>query len=324
VSKSKRKDRRTQAEIQNKPALRWAYVGAPKVEEQLQEVTFMPSKLETIDAAMVHFVNNAVNLSVTTNEGFQKVPVIWSSAERSFQIKHQGQRDLRDKTGALTLPLVTVARASVVKDPTRKGIPYANIYPINDAKGGTITVARRINQKKTAEFQNALANRTYAGGPDEPGRVKSKYYSVNKRQMSTRKTVFETITIPLPTWVTVNYEIALRSEYQQQANEMMQPFFTIPGNSRMPRRIHSDGHYYEIFIDGNFANNSNSQQMEMDRRQFETIINIEVLGYLIGEGENQEKPKLVRRENAVEVKFPREHIIVGDIPENIKDGFYRE
>jgi hypothetical protein len=32
-------------------------------------------------------------------------------------------------------------------------------------KGGTITVARRINQKKTAEFQNAHANRKY--GPDK-------------------------------------------------------------------------------------------------------------------------------------------------------------
>ena len=62
----------------------------------------------------------------------------------------------------------------------------------------------------------------------------------------------------------------------------------------------------------------------MEQRNYETTIGIEVLGYLIGEGENQEKPKIVRRENAVEVKIGREKSIFGEIPENIKDGFYRE
>jgi len=62
----------------------------------------------------------------------------------------------------------------------------------------------------------------------------------------------------------------------------------------------------------------------MSQRNYETTINIEVLGYLIGEGENQERPKIVTRENAVEVKIGRERAIMGDIPDTIKDGFYRE
>ena len=57
---------------------------------------------------------------------------------------------------------------------------------------------------------------------------------------------------------------------------------------------------------------------------YETDINIEVMGYLIGEGENQEKPKIVKRENAVEFKIGRERTIMGDIPQNLKDGFYKE
>ena len=69
--------------------------------------------------------------------------------------------------------------------------------------------------------------------------------------MSTQRAVYETITIPLPTWVKVEYEISLTTEYQQQLNELLRPFFTVPGNSRMPKRISSDGHFYEVFIDGN-------------------------------------------------------------------------
>ena len=62
----------------------------------------------------------------------------------------------------------------------------------------------------------------------------------------------------------------------------------------------------------------------MDQRNYDTSIKIEVLGYLVGDGENQEKPKIVRRQNAVEFKIGRERAILGDIPRTIKDGFYRE
>ena len=55
------------------------------------------------------------------------------------------------------------------------------------------------------------------------------------------------------------------------------------------------------------------------------MASIEVLGYIIGEGANQERPKIVIRENAVEIKIPRERVILGDIPQHIDDrGFYKE
>jgi hypothetical protein len=220
----------------------------------------------------------------------------------------------------LILPLITVNRTTTTKEMNYRGTVYANLYPVNDAKGGTITIARTINQKKTAEFQNALANRKYG----EDRNVSSKMLNTNKRNMSTAKTVYETITMPIPTWVKVMYQISIRTEYQQQMNELIRPFLTVPGNSRMPKRIEAEGHFYEIFIDGGFANNSNQANIGMEQRNYETDISIEVLGYLIGEGENQERPKIVKRENAVEIKLGRERTIVGDIPENIKDGFYRE
>ena len=47
--------------------------------------------------------------------------------------------------------------------------------------------------------------------------------------------------MPIPTWVIVKYEVHLRSEYQQQMNELIRPFITVPGNSRMPKRIEENG-----------------------------------------------------------------------------------
>jgi hypothetical protein len=310
--------RRTEKKIKNKSANKRNYVGKKEVADKLREVTFSPSTLETIDRAVLTYVDEGLNLSVTTNTGFRKVPVLWVTSERSYQLKHN--KDLRDGQETLKLPLMTVNRATVTKDPGYRGALYANLYPANDEKGGTIEIARKINQKKTAEFQNAFSKRKYGVKKD----VRSKNFNTNARNMSTQRVVYETLTIPIPTWVKITYEVTLRSEYQQQMNELTQPFMTIPGNSRMPARITSEGHYYEVFIDGGLTNDSNQAALGMEQRNFETTIPIEVLGYLIGEGDNQEKPKIVTRENAVEIKLGREQTIFGDIPENIKDGFYRE
>ena len=312
------RSKRTQKQIQNKEADKRDYIGDKDVADKLHEIEFPASTLETIDTAMLKFIDETLNLSVDTNSGFEKVPVLWVTAERAYQIKHN--KDLRDKEEMLILPLITVNRVSVTKEPTFRGSIYANLYPENDAKGGVITIARQINQKKTAEFQNAEANRKY--GVDK--NVSSKMKNTNKRNMSTAKTVYETITIPIPVWVKVMYEITVRSEYQQQLNQMVTPFLTVPGNSRTPKRIENEGHYYEIFIDGNLTDTSNKAALGMEQRNYETTINIETLGYLIGDGDNQEKPKIVKRENAVEFKFARERTIFGDIPDTIKDGFYRE
>ena len=177
--------------------------------------------------------------------------------------------------------------------------------------GGSITVARRINQKKTAEFQNAYSKRTY-GRATWP-------------QVPAKRTVYETITIPFPTWVAVNYEISVRTEYQQQTNEILRKFVRQGGLNRMPFRIDSDGHKYEAFIDGSINNLSNVADIGMKQRNYETMISLKVLGYLFGDGDNQEKPTIVRRENAVEVKIPRERVIFGDVQDFLDNsGFYRE
>jgi len=311
------RSRRTQKEIENKKAQKYDYIGDKSVANKLGEIEFMPSTLETIDGAMVKFIDEDLNLSIGSNKGFKKVPVLWVSAERAYQLKHN--KDLRDSEETLILPLITVNRASVTKEPNYRGTVYANLYPVDDAKGGTITLARRINQKKTAEFQNAKVKRKYGSPPT----VSSKELNTNKRNMTT-KTVYETITIPLPVWIKVVYEVTVRTEYQQQLNQLIGPFLTIPGNSRMPHRITNEGHAYETFVDGSFANGANKTDIGMTQRNYETTIQIEVMGYLVGEGDNQEKPKIVRRQNAVEFKFGRERTVLGDIPTNIKDGFYRE
>ena len=126
------------------------------------------------------------------------------------------------------------------------------------------------------------------------------------------------MSIPIPVYVTLDYKITIKAEYQQQMNELIAPFITRTGqiNSFVMRR---NGHLYEAFIDQNFSSSDNVASLNEDVRMFSSDINIKVLGYLIGEGTNDDR-KIVRiDENIVELSFPRE-----SVPLPGESGFFIE
>jgi hypothetical protein len=280
----------------------------PSKDPNVSEELIMPSTIEDIDAAMLSYLKDDLKISTRTNKGFKEVPIIWVAAERAAQIKEH--KDLRDANGALIYPIMTLQRNSIAKDLSKKGSVFGNIPPVNDAKRGSITIARRVEQKKTSEFANADAKRLY-------GQINFKTKKQNK------KIVYTTYTVPLPVYITVNYTVAITTEYQEQMNDIITPFITVPGGINY-FQLKRNGHLYEGFIDSDFAVENTIDNLQEEERKFVTNINIRILGYLIGENKNQESPKIVKRENAVEVRFPRERVVLGDIPEDGTDGaFYR-
>ncbi len=260
----------------------------------VNEAPFLPSTLENIDTALYKWVNE-LELATSTNDGLKETPIIWLGTERAFQIKNN--KELRDNVGKLKLPIVTVNRDSVTKDPTFKGAFQADIPEANDFKGGAITIRRRVKQDKTRNFANADAARVQTG--DET------------RRSGNNKIVYQEITIPAPVYVTVMYSIIIKTEYQQQMNDLVSSFITITGNINSDV-IENDGWNYEIFIESNFAETKNVDNLAEQERLFETKVQIKTLGYLIGEGKNRIRPQYVERETRAQIRIVRERVIVGD------------
>lgn len=259
----------------------------------LKEIGMLVSDIENIDYSLVSWLKEDLSLSATTNEGFVKVPVLWQTPERSFQIKNE--KELRDDAGALKLPIISVERTNITKDPARKGSYQAHLYS-KDRNGrvGRMILAKKIKQDKTRNFAVVQASRNISVG-------KRQQYSprINK------KIVIQTLSIPIPVYVNVEYKIVIKCEYQQQMNEMMAPFITRTGqiNAFTMKR---NGHSYEAFIDQSFAHNNNVSNLEEEMRMFSSEINIRVLGYLMGEGENDDRPIVAVEESIVELTYPRE------------------
>lgn len=273
------------------------------------EQVLQPSTYENIDGAVLRYVDETLNLHSQTNKGWTKTPVVWKGSEISFQIKHD--KEIKDHNGSLKLPLISIFRTKEEKNSNARGAIYGQIPVVNDVKGGSYVITRRILQDKTSKFANADA--------------KKKSGQINFRtRKNNEKIVYQTISIPQPVYVMCHYEIKLMSEYIQQMNQLKTSFITKPGAINHIY-VFDDHHKYEAFIDDSFTTQDNIDSMSEESRYFETNINIRVLGYLIGEGNNQEKPKMIIRENAVEIRFPRERVLVEDSPEDLNvNSFYRE
>ena len=145
--------------------------------------------------------------------------------------------------------------------------------------------------------------------------IDTEWGTQNKNKLTFRhknkKIVYETISIPMPVYVDVAYTLTLKSEYQQQMNDLVTPLATLTGNINS-LLIYNSGHQYEAFIQQDFAQSNNMSNLGEDERMFQTKVEIKVLGYLVGDGKNDESPKIVTKETIVEIKLIRERSILGD------------
>ena len=302
----------------------YAYTEIQGADGVIKEVEFMPSTLEAVDRALYRFIEEDLNIHVSSNKGWNKVPIIWVSAERAFQIKNDN--NLRDSQGSLKLPLITIERSSVEKDPAFKGAFQAHVPDSGGVRRITLPAGKVINQDKTSNFQNAWSARQY-GDPSNPsvghGQVN---FPTDKADRS--RVVVQTKYLPVPVYVKIMYSLKIKTEYVQQMNDVFQPFITKTGQMNSFFITH-EGHRYEGFIEGSFGQSNNVAELGEEEKSYETEIQLKILGYLMGEGPNDRKPKVSIEENVVEVKIPREKVIVGDINTYLKKndegkGFYRE
>ena len=163
-----------------------------------------------------------------------------------------------------------------------------------------------IQQDKTRNFLNADAFRK-KGDPNFP------LNRFNKND----KVVYETLTIPIPIYVEVMYDITMRTEYQEHMNDILTPYIRISNGHHRVVVSHNNNRY-EAFISGDYNITNNISNYTNTERKYETTLSMRVVGYLIGDTKNQKRPRVVRRENPVQIRFASERIILQD-----DDGEFR-
>ena len=124
--------------------------------------------------------------------------------------------------------------------------------------------------------------------------------------------------IPKPTYVNCTYEINIRTEYQQQMNEILPSFIIDQKNVVL---IENNGYEYELFIQADYGITNNINSLGEEERMFTAKVQFKVLGYLTGDSINDDAPEIIRKQNVVSITVGRERVVGRNIGSALRTTF---
>ena len=276
-----------------------------------KQKTLSPSTLETVDFALYNWLNEKLNIYTDSNDGRRKVPIIWITAERAFQVKDD--KELREiDSQSIIYPAMVVERNSVSKTNANERVIPGNIFPQMDRKRGAFPLYRRVVKDKTQNFQNSVAKK-----------FTSQTQETFKLPFESSEVVYETLYTGYPVFLNMNYTIKIRTIYIQQLNEILLPFQRFTGGINQ-FLVEHENHKYEAFIEDDYSISSNASNLGGEEKKFDAEIKIKVLGYITADGINQDTPYVVSRESPAKIRFTRERSMLDEKNSNNDDGFFKQ
>jgi hypothetical protein len=235
-------------------------------EGESSDSDFIPSlKIEDVDRAFFELFQSSLPLfyrSSKNSDGEQKrIPVIFSTGER-FAIATK-KEPVRDKNGALILPLISITRSGISQENSKGG-------GINDRQNELI-IKRKIS-KEDPLYQST--QKTSNDFFESSGRV---FYP------RLEKGIYETIVIPMPKYFTLSYEVTIWTQYLQQMNDVMQ---VMMGSYLQPgaRNIKIDtkqGYWLVAYFGDEVSQDSNVSDFSDSERLLKASFTASVPAYLI-------------------------------------------
>jgi len=254
---------------------------------------YIPSSLENIDSAVLDWVDNILNISVNTHEGVKKVNVNFAVAERAFLSKRN--KDLVDNKYTLKYPVIAIVRGNISKPNKKNGSLQGTAFK-NTSTTLILPVHSELNHDKTSDRANADSKR-FVG-------------TINTPKLKTKRPVYNIYSIPVPSYVEIKYEISCISNFQQQMNEILNPFIKYSSNINGFKLIHN-GHGYEVTFDEDINNSSNLDDISDTERVVEYTFGITVKGYIHHGDANDKGPTVIRQETRPEIVFKTELVYTG-------------
>ena len=267
--------------------------------------------VEDVDRSVFNLFDKHLPLQAKeAGEGNKKIPVIFATGERFAVLRRK--EPLRDKAGALILPLVSIMRT---------GMTQAVDHGMGPGQGGPITITKRISKEsqiynKLVNLQGisnqdslasdaAVANTSNKGEGTEPGRVATRQDGSAANQSDRKgqllaprigKNIYETLTIPPVKFYTATYDITFWSQYTQEMNDMLMTVMSLDQNNHQRTfKLETDkGYWFVGFVDSDLASGNNSDDFTDDERLIRYSFSIKVGAYVLAP-EYPGSPAYIRR-----------------------------
>lgn len=227
----------------------------------------MPScGIEDVDRAMFKLFNEDLPFYYELDGDMKRIPCVFAGGERAMILRRK--KPLRDRQGALILPLVSIMRSGLDQT-TEKGIGPGE---------GTLTIKKKL-APEDREYKR-LFNPQGLRNQADIGVATSE---TNTNLNIGHKNVYEVITIPSPRFYKATYEITFWAQYLQQMNNIIEAFMSSYNiNPAMTFKIETDkGYWFVAVVESALSDSTNFDGYADEERIIKTSITMSVTGYLI-------------------------------------------
>lgn len=250
------------------------------------ETVEVPSNtIEDVDKAVFELFDKQLPFQYDRSGTMTRVPVIFASGERFAVLRRR--KPLRDKTGALILPIVSIMRTSVSQ---------TNAIGGGISELQTQTIRRKLS-KEDSYYQRLINSRReqnsqdLAVDPRQPGsegRLRSERRELLTAPEGTQpvlgKNIYEIYEIPPVKFFTATYEVTFWTQYTQQMNDLMMAMMSLYENNvqRTFRLQTSKGYWFVGYVGEQMGNSDNFDGFADDERLIKYSFEMTVPSYLVG------------------------------------------
>lgn len=223
----------------------------------------------------------------------KKVPIVYATGER-FALRER-RNPIRDKNGALILPIISVRRTGLDQAKENMGSAIGQ-------DTGDFVIKKRIS-KKDPQYKNLINKQglknqdnvasvsNFLNGVLEQGskpntvasrRDKFETGTDNLLKTDLNNTIFEIITIPFPIRYTATYEVVIWSSYQEQMLNILERVMTNYDGQGRTYRLNTDkGYWFVSYFDDNIQSQDNFDEFTDEERVHKYVFNVKVPAYMI-------------------------------------------
>ena len=272
--------------------------------------------IEDVDRSLFDLFDKQLPFTYKHKEGTRRAPVIFASGERFAVLRRK--EPLRDKSGALILPLVSIMRTGIAQSPTM-GAGTAQNVPMTIKKklSPEDSEYQRLLNKKGIMNSDDLASRASFDNDDDlpeqksaPGRVASRRENGPARSEKIidgdlGKNIYEIIEMPPPKYFTATYEITFWAQYTLQMNDMLTSLMSLyQSYSQRTFQLETPkGYWFVGYADDNLSAGNNFDDFTDSERIVRYTFSMTVPGYIVNPSFPGSQKALRKYVSSPEIKF---------------------
>ena len=267
-----------------------------------------PCSIEDVDRSLFELFDKQLPFTYKRKQGTRRAPVIFATGER-FAILRRRQ-PLRDKTGVLILPLISIMRTGISQIPTmgagtaqnlpmtikRRLTPEDQNYQrivnkagLKNSDDAAVGFRQEIKSSKNGPFST--------GSVADPSRLMRVGFSPETVTNTTLNpdlgnNIFEVITMPPPKYYTATYEITFWAQYTSQMNDMIMSLMSLyQSYSQRTFKLETPKGYWFVAYAGETLNPDNnfddfSDSERLVRYSFDITVPAYIVGNVVPGGQN--------------------------------------